>query len=350
MRLRLVATLAGAVALPTVLSAQESRPRVELGVLGRTSLETPALDLDDAMGGGLRIGILPFRSLQRLRLEGEVTRSKQDQSQLSPAPILGATRNDWVGRALYEQPLVSRVHGLVGLGYKYSDADRAIFAGRSSFHAAQGLLGLRLGLSEMVSLRMEGTYGLSRLQDARQDSVPTPPAPQMFGNWGLQAGLSIGFGGRKKVVKEVAPVEMPAPPAAVVPVLPEVPVVSEPEPIAASEPMRVTLNTIHFAYDRATLTAEARRKIRETGDMLKTHQQMIVDIVGHTDSKGTVNYNQKLSERRAIAVRDYMLTLGIGVTRMTVKGMGDREPIADNATAEGRARNRRVEVVGEKHN
>jgi OOP family OmpA-OmpF porin len=68
-----------------------------------------------------------------------------------------------------------------------------------------------------------------------------------------------------------------------------------------------------------------------------------VEIRGHTDSKGAADYNQKLSERRAEAVRDYFISKGVPASQMTTKGYGSTKPIADNATEEGRAVNRRIE-------
>ena len=69
-----------------------------------------------------------------------------------------------------------------------------------------------------------------------------------------------------------------------------------------------------------------------------------IKITGHTDSIGSANYNQKLSVRRAEAVRDYLVSLGADANKMEVSGAGEANPIADNKTKEGRAKNRRVEV------
>lgn len=68
-------------------------------------------------------------------------------------------------------------------------------------------------------------------------------------------------------------------------------------------------------------------------------------IIGHTDSAGSANYNQRLSEDRAEAVRAYVAGKGVDTGRMSAEGRGEAEPIADNATAEGRAANRRVEII-----
>ncbi|PZO31710.1 MAG: flagellar motor protein MotB, partial [Betaproteobacteria bacterium] len=69
-----------------------------------------------------------------------------------------------------------------------------------------------------------------------------------------------------------------------------------------------------------------------------------VIAIGHTDSIGSDAYNQKLSERRAQAVKDYMVSKGVAADRIQIKGMGESQPVADNKTKEGRAKNRRVEI------
>jgi len=70
-----------------------------------------------------------------------------------------------------------------------------------------------------------------------------------------------------------------------------------------------------------------------------------VDVVGYTDSTGPAKYNQGLSERRAKSVYDYFVSKGIAADRLTTKGYGEERPVASNATREGRAKNRRVELV-----
>ena len=71
---------------------------------------------------------------------------------------------------------------------------------------------------------------------------------------------------------------------------------------------------------------------------------LMVEVAGHTDSVGAESYNQSLSERRAKAVKSYLVERGIDADRLTVRGYGESEPVADNATKEGRAENRRVEL------
>jgi len=111
------------------------------------------------------------------------------------------------------------------------------------------------------------------------------------------------------------------------------------------EIQRVTaLEGVEFASDSAELTSASRQMLDATADELARHPDMRVEIAGHTSSTGPAEYNQDLSERRARSVADYLISRGLDADRFTVKGYGESEPIADNATREGRARNRRVEM------
>ena len=77
---------------------------------------------------------------------------------------------------------------------------------------------------------------------------------------------------------------------------------------------------------------------------LKENSDKRVDLEGHTDSIGTEQYNQGLSERRAASVKDYLTKRDVDAGRITTRGFGETKPIADNKTAEGRSKNRRVEI------
>ena len=96
-----------------------------------------------------------------------------------------------------------------------------------------------------------------------------------------------------------------------------------------------------FAFDKAELTSDHRGILIDVAGKLSGKENL--EIVGHTDSKGSKAYNQKLSERRAQAVADFLRTFGVK-NSMSVKGMGETQPVADNATDAGRAQNRRVEI------
>lgn len=109
-----------------------------------------------------------------------------------------------------------------------------------------------------------------------------------------------------------------------------------------------------FDFDRATLKPEGRAKLDQlAADLGRVHSVNSITLVGHTDSKGTEAYNQGLSERRAIAVQDYLVSHGVNPSIISAYGEGERNPIAPNTLPDGRdnpagrAQNRRVEVTVE---
>jgi OOP family OmpA-OmpF porin len=125
---------------------------------------------------------------------------------------------------------------------------------------------------------------------------------------------------------------------------PPPPVAAPPPPPPPAKPM-VTLKGPHFDFDKATLKPEGKRLVDQAVDTLKANPTMRVSVEGHTDAIGSEAYNLKLSERRADAVRDYMVSEGIDPSRISTEGFGKTRPVADNSTAEGRAENRRVEIL-----
>ena len=100
-----------------------------------------------------------------------------------------------------------------------------------------------------------------------------------------------------------------------------------------------------FGSGQASLTASAAASIKALGTYLAAVPGGAVQVVGHTDSQGDDAANQSLSERRAQQVRASLVAAGLERSRVTAQGMGERQPVADNASASGRARNRRVEII-----
>ncbi len=107
----------------------------------------------------------------------------------------------------------------------------------------------------------------------------------------------------------------------------------------------IDLPGVNFAFDEARLTNESFAILDDAATTLQRHQQVRVEVAGHTDSVGTADYNQGLSDRRASVVRDYLISKGVAADRMTSKGYGESQPVASNDTSEGRAENRRTELV-----
>jgi OOP family OmpA-OmpF porin len=129
----------------------------------------------------------------------------------------------------------------------------------------------------------------------------------------------------------VAPAPAPAPAPVVVPAAP------------ATEKVSFAADAF-FDFDKAVLKPEGKAKLDDLSDKVKGLTLEVVIAVGHTDAKGTEGYNQKLSVKRADAVKAYLTGKGIEASRVYTEGKGKSQPVADNKTDAGRAKNRRVEI------
>ena len=147
----------------------------------------------------------------------------------------------------------------------------------------------------------------------------------------------------------------PAAPAPVVVAPPPPP----PAPAPAPAPAPVTVATkvtyaadAFFDFDKSVLKPEGKAKLDDLVSKIKGINLEVIIAVGHTDSVGSDAYNQKLSIRRSESVKAYLVSKGIENNRVYTEGKGEKQPVADNKTAEGRAKNRRVEieVVGTRAN
>lgn len=102
---------------------------------------------------------------------------------------------------------------------------------------------------------------------------------------------------------------------------------------------------ILFGFDRADLGTAAQQNLNKLTDVLKRYPDTNIEVIGHTDDKGTNNYNQRLSERRATSVSTYLRNNGISNARVKTRGMGESDPKVPNDSEANRAENRRVEFV-----
>ena len=135
----------------------------------------------------------------------------------------------------------------------------------------------------------------------------------------------------------------PPPPAPVAKPAPPPPPAPAPAPQPAATKVTYAADTF-FDFDKSVLKPEGKAKLDDLTGKIKGINLEVIIAVGHTDWIGTEQYNQKLSERRAAAVKAYLVSKGIEPNRVYTEGKGEKQPIADNKTAEGRAKNRRVEI------
>lgn len=134
------------------------------------------------------------------------------------------------------------------------------------------------------------------------------------------------------------------------------PEVAKPAPAAPAPAPKVTpapapepkMAGVNFDFDRAVIREADFANLDQDAATLKDWGNVKVEVAGHTDSVGTEKYNMGLSVRRANAVREYLIGKGVAGDRLIVKGYGESQPIADNGTADGRFKNRRVELVPKK--
>jgi len=152
------------------------------------------------------------------------------------------------------------------------------------------------------------------------------------GYWTPADAKTVGCDGY--VAQAAAPAAAPAPAPA-------------PAPAAAPAPTseKVTFAAdAFFDFDKAVLKPDGKAKLDDLVSKLKGMNLEVIIAVGHTDSIGTDAYNQKLSVRRAEAVKSYLVSKGIEANRVYTEGKGEKQPVASNKTAAGRAKNRRVEI------
>jgi len=119
------------------------------------------------------------------------------------------------------------------------------------------------------------------------------------------------------------------------------------QPSAISAKVSYTADAL-FDFDKSVLKPAAKTSLDNLVGQIKSLSLEVVIATGHTDSVGTDAYNQKLSVRRATAVKKYLVSKGIDANRIQIEGKGESQPVADNKTSAGRAKNRRVqiEVIG----
>jgi OmpA-OmpF porin, OOP family len=340
-----IKTLSVLIALAgTALQAHAADDRLYVAPTVNYTFSDNDRQADDGWGGGLALG-KPIT--EHLNMELSLTGSSLDYK-------TGSGKYDLWGLGVDALYLFNRdadftPYGVVGLGALYTD-----IPGKHDTGLMGNIgLGIMKRLTDNISLRADARY--------RMDGNSTNAFhANNFGDAIISVGLNFALGQKAQPmpkpepapapVAEPAPAPMPAPaPAPVVQPEPAAPALTTPQAQqldqAKSGDVVVILEGVNFEFDSARLRPDAITILDEAVTVLNRRKDISVDVVGHTDSTGTKQYNQGLSERRAKSVYDYFVNKGIAADRLTTKGYGETKPIASNATREGRAKNRRVELV-----
>ncbi len=217
-------------------------------------------------------------------------------------------------------------------------------------------------LNTLATLIAVAAVGGCATQGANAPAATT--APQRIDNWTSANGIVWKNGTNEycwrnnywtpaTAVAECDGALKPPPAAAPAPAEPAATPAPAPAPAVAPVPVseKVTFAAdAFFDFDKSVLKSEGKAKIDDVVSKLGSINLEVIIAVGHTDSVGTDAYNQALSVRRSEAVKAYLIGKGVDKNRVYTEGKGEKQPVADNKTAEGRAKNRRVEieVVGTK--
>ncbi len=326
------------------LSAQQGTAWVA-GYVGETAWEGKA-NLKDQMHYGLGVG---HWYTDRWGLDARALRNKLELDK-NPLAIGSGNQTHLLLSGLFNlrpgaenwYPYLAAGLGATNLGSPYSGKSNS--ATRLNYHAGLGIMG-----------RPAESFFLDASAKAVRVDLPTPRT-EVLGTF----GLGYTWGGVKKAAPAPAPMPAPAPAPEpkVEPVAPPPPPPPPPAPEPVKEvvvppppppppPAKIVLDeaVLHFANGRAELGPDAKAAIQKVADGLKAYPgEYTLLVSGHTSSVGGKALNKSLSKLRADAVANVLIDSGIPASRVTTVGVGPDKPIADNASKEGQAKNRRVEI------
>jgi OOP family OmpA-OmpF porin len=327
----------------TTLQAQAMDDSLYLAPSLNYSFTDSGRRADDGWGGGLALG-KPIT--EHLNMELSLTGRSLDYK-------TGSGNYDLWGLGVDALYLFNRdadftPYGVLGVGALRTD----IPGNDDTGLMANAGLGIMKRLTDNMALRADARYRWD-------DNAVNALNQSNFGDWVISVGLNISLGQKAPPVPQPEPVAQPVPePEPATPPAPQPEPVVQPLPAAPalktqqanlleqSKPgdVVVILEGVNFEFDSARLRPDAIVILDEAVTVLDRRKDISVDVVGHTCSIGTEQYNQGLSERRAKSVYDYFVDKGVAAERLTTQGYGETRPAYSNATREGRAKNRRVEL------
>ena len=352
----LTAALLGGLAMAQAASAQEFDDRWYLTGSAGFNFQDSDRGTDDAPFGAIGLGkfISPNWSLDGELNYQKPTFDANDDLNWSQYGLSLDLRRHFVTEGRGWNPYL-----LFGVGYQRSEEEYTFpqFADRKDGNlAAKVGVGLQSTFDKRVAVRAELAY-----RGDFDDQSVAAPQEDWFGDVLASVGVVIPLGAAPAAAAPPAPA----------PVAPSCADLDDDGdgvnncndkcpgsqagqaigPDGCPVPVSIDLKGVNFDFDKATLRPDAVAILAEATEILKRYPDLRVEVAGHTDSKGTDAYNQKLSERRATAVYDYLTKNGVAASRLVgPTGYGESRPIAPNTNAdgsdnpEGRAKNRRTEL------
>ncbi|MFZ5625504.1 MAG: OmpA family protein [Gemmatimonadota bacterium] len=311
---------------------------VEIGGFGRWTHFADTVNAKDALGGGGRLGVFIATNLA---LEGEWSYAGADVDGFPRVPndsLRTISHELWQARLAYNIPVGSRVWIPVGLGWAFDNYGKTRrVAPRTHGPAAQ--IGLRAGLTDWLHFRGDvyGNYAL-----ARNAADTEPYTVDGHFNFGAQAGLSLMFLRGRRVDTVTVEKTVQGPTVTIHDTVMVDRIVEKMTPGAT-----ILVGSVHFDFNKSDLSNDAKKILDQIAETLVQPgaENVRIEVVGNTDYIGSNPYNQRLSERRANQVADYLASKGVSRDRMAVSGKGKTDPVANNRNPEGRASNRRVLIV-----
>jgi outer membrane protein OmpA-like peptidoglycan-associated protein len=333
------------VMLPASAHAQR-RSAVEIGALGRFTIQPDTLNVDHTFAGGGRIG---YYIWQNLSVEGEASFGETKQKRIAtgiPDSLTDVSHTLWQTRLLYNTGRgTGRTSFLTGAGYAYDGFGRARYVAPRG-HAISGLLGLRYYITNRISARFEAN-GYYTLSD--DEARPYPRSATFTPN--IQVGLSGLFRNAPPVPTIVTRFDTVRVTQVRVDTIFRDRVEQAMQPSAGAggggglaRGATVVIGVVNFDFDKADLSSDARRILDDVATSLARPEAANLNLIvtGNTDAIGGESYNNQLSERRARAVAEYLQGKGVAAGRLQQRAAGETNPVASNTNPEGRATNRRA--------
>jgi outer membrane protein OmpA-like peptidoglycan-associated protein/outer membrane protein W len=312
----------------------------EDGDVGAVGTARSNVEYDNGFGGALTLG---YGYTNNLRSEIELSYGQNDVDTVSGAtnPSGDVSKTSGMLNLLYDFPGMGRFTPYIGGGFGATNValeSGATFAGTRVTTdddewtwAAQGIAGVGYQLTE--NLGMFADYRYFMTGDTEFRTSQNVNVESDFTEHRIMVGLRWFFGAPKPMpMAAAAPAPMAAPPA------------PPPAPVAAPAPARNYI--VFFDFDKADLKTDAQTVVRQAAAGFKNSQGVTrIEATGHADRSGTPAYNQKISQRRAEAVRAELVAQGVPANAITISARGETQPLVQTADGVREPQNRRVEIV-----